>query len=209
MCAEKVTRWVPQLKQNHLLPLRDLCLRSISDNIDQIEGVGDLPTELLDKVLHKCTVEQLIHVEETSHRRDLKKFTDRFWKNHCKTILGIEEITDEHLRVSGAKSWRILYASKKHSDEDKKRKFSERARQIYKKEENTKSAKSIKVINPPPKAPRSTSNWNRSSSSSSSGGGGWGRSAAPANPTGKGSLMAKSLKDLKTSKSQGFSSSWK
>ena len=55
--------------------LVDLCVRTAIDNVRYLGDVGETSSELLEKILPHCTVDQLMHVEKCSTVRSSNCFS--------------------------------------------------------------------------------------------------------------------------------------
>lgn len=61
--------------------LFDICLKKCLNNIDAIEETGDIPFNILQPILEKCTHLQLAKIE--SKNRYLEDDSDYLWERHC------------------------------------------------------------------------------------------------------------------------------
>ncbi|CAJ0574928.1 unnamed protein product, partial [Mesorhabditis spiculigera] len=73
-------------------PLFKLCLNFIGNNIDNLEDTGDIPFDILQPVLERCTPTQLHYIE--SRNPSLEEDGDCLWEKHMKRRFPNEEPED-------------------------------------------------------------------------------------------------------------------
>ena len=61
--------------------LNNLSINEAIDSLKFLGDVGDTDLNLLDHILPHCTIDQLMHIENSSKGRDLTPVTDKLWKN--------------------------------------------------------------------------------------------------------------------------------
>eukprot|EP01118_Nematostelium_gracile_P013022 TRINITY_DN4857_c0_g1_i2.p1 TRINITY_DN4857_c0_g1~~TRINITY_DN4857_c0_g1_i2.p1 ORF type:complete len:201 (-),score=49.99 TRINITY_DN4857_c0_g1_i2:90-692(-) len=173
--------------------LRDLCIQIVLKNLDALESVGDVPRELLEKILRACNPQQLLRIETCSRRKDLQ--TDVYWFHHCKRVYNIQgedhkQLAKTILKENNCRTWRDYWVRMEKRENDKKRKFSEKLKNMYTNEQDAKKAKQIKVIAPPSDKRRGAASVVGLPKS---------RSASVPKPPPKAKLMEKTLKDMRKS----------
>ncbi|NXK91675.1 ELOA1 protein, partial [Formicarius rufipectus] len=83
-----------------MLTLYEQCIRVLQNNIDSLQEVGDVPFEILEPVLTRCTPEQLFRIEECNLA--FIKESDHLWKKHCQREFKNENLLEDE-------SWREMY----------------------------------------------------------------------------------------------------
>uniref|UniRef100_A0A8C3EW74 Uncharacterized protein n=2 Tax=Corvus moneduloides TaxID=1196302 RepID=A0A8C3EW74_CORMO len=83
-----------------MLTLYEQCVRVLHNNIELLQEAGDVPFEILEPVLIRCTPEQLFRIEKCN--LTFIKETDHLWKKHCQ-----RDFKNESLREH--ESWREMY----------------------------------------------------------------------------------------------------
>ncbi|XP_068864498.1 elongin-A-like [Aphelocoma coerulescens] len=83
-----------------MLTLYEQCVRVLHNNIELLQEAGDVPFEILEPVLIRCTPEQLFRIEKCN--LTFIKETDHLWKKHCQRDFKNESL-QEH------ESWREMY----------------------------------------------------------------------------------------------------
>ncbi|KAK4766485.1 hypothetical protein SAY87_008127 [Trapa incisa] len=126
-----------QLKRK-IPSLVDLCTRTAIDNVRYLGDVGETDLDLLEHILPHCTVDQLMHVENSTMGRDLSPVTDKLWKKFYEKQFGPENANIvmkrmKHNNVSF--KWMKLYEAKLKDVEEAQNKSLDRIRQLYKKED--------------------------------------------------------------------------
>ncbi|XP_047320364.1 uncharacterized protein LOC124924355 [Impatiens glandulifera] len=100
------------------------CIKKVIDNLGYLGDVGDTEILLLDPILSQCTIQQLIHIEESTKGRDLSEITDEVWKRSYQTDFGVisASLVIERIHENNVSyKWKILYEAKKKDVEDKMR----------------------------------------------------------------------------------------
>ncbi|XP_071403917.1 elongin-A-like [Pithys albifrons albifrons] len=83
-----------------MLTLNEQCIRVLQNNIDLLQEVRDVPFEILEPVLARCTPEQLFRIEECNLA--FIKESDHLWKKHCQRDFKNESLLEDE-------SWREMY----------------------------------------------------------------------------------------------------
>ncbi|NXR56496.1 ELOA1 protein, partial [Hippolais icterina] len=83
-----------------MLTLYEQCVRVLHNNIELLQEAGDVPFEVLEPVLTRCTPEQLFRIEKCNMM--LIKETDHLWKKHCQKDFKNESLLEYE-------SWREMY----------------------------------------------------------------------------------------------------
>ncbi|XP_015478892.1 elongin-A-like [Parus major] len=93
-----------------MLTLHELCVRVLHNNIELLQEARDVPFEILEPVLTRCTPEQLFRVEKCNLM--FIKETDHLWKKHCQRDFKNESLPEYE-------SWREMYWSLFNQREEK------------------------------------------------------------------------------------------
>jgi superfamily II DNA/RNA helicase len=80
----------------------------VLDNLDDLHDLGIVPKLVLERILKKCTPEQLFSLENTM-KQPLEQVTDEYWKNHCSLKLKIDTTSENVLLENDCETWRDLY----------------------------------------------------------------------------------------------------
>ncbi|CAL5406770.1 unnamed protein product [Camellia sinensis] len=118
--------------------LVDLCVQAAVDNVRYLGDVGDTDIQLLDRILSHCTVEQLMHVENSTEGRDLSPVTDKLWKRFYELQFGGKSTNLVIERMKQKKvsfKWKKLYEAKAKDLEEAQQKSFDRIKELYKKED--------------------------------------------------------------------------
>jgi hypothetical protein len=135
---------------SEIASLLELCIITIRDNIECLENIGDVPSELLVKLLDGCSPQQLDRIENYStDSSDLSGVTEAIWRRHCYSYMGVKN--DNEL---GGLTWRELYKQRAAEYEEKKRQTGKHLRSMYRSEEKEREAKRIKVLSTIPATPK-------------------------------------------------------
>ncbi|GMP67658.1 hypothetical protein CsSME_00027576 [Camellia sinensis var. sinensis] len=133
--------------------LVDLCVQAAVDNVRYLGDVGDTDIQLLDRILSHCTVEQLMHVENSTEGRDLSPVTDKLWKRFYELQFGGKSTNLVIERMKQKKvsfKWKKLYEAKAKDLEEAQQKSFDRIKELYKKEDARAGiAKSDWSLGPP------------------------------------------------------------
>ncbi|KAL2937492.1 Transcription elongation factor B polypeptide 3, partial [Bienertia sinuspersici] len=128
--------------------LLDLCVQTAIDNIRYIGNVGPVASDLLERILPHCTVEQLMHIENATSERDLSPETDKLWKKFYEAQFGarsVEMVVERMSKFKVAYNWRQLYQAKLKDQDEAKKKSVERLAQLYKTENARKQSRQIQI----------------------------------------------------------------
>ncbi|XP_023778256.1 elongin-A-like isoform X1 [Cyanistes caeruleus] len=93
-----------------MLTLHEQCVRMLHNNIELLQEAGDVPFEILEPVLTRCTPEQLFRIEKCNLM--FIKETDHLWKKHCQRDFKNESLLEYE-------SWREMYWSLFNQREEK------------------------------------------------------------------------------------------
>ncbi|KAI4383361.1 hypothetical protein MLD38_009209 [Melastoma candidum] len=135
--------------------LVDLCVRKAIDNLRYLGDVGETDAGLLQRILPHCTVEQLMHVENSSTGRDLTPITDKLWKGFYQKQFGSDSanlVIERMKQKKVAFRWRQLYEAKLKDVEEAQKKSFDRIKQLYKKEESRKQSRQVQICTKVPPA---------------------------------------------------------
>ncbi|XP_038885873.1 uncharacterized protein LOC120076176 [Benincasa hispida] len=122
---------------------------SINEAIDSLRflgDVGDTDLHVLERILPHCTVDQLMHIENSSKGRDLTPVTDKLWKNFYEKKFGKN---DSDLVIKKMKykkesfKWKQLYEAKMEALEKKAMEIEARYKQNCQKENARKQSRKI------------------------------------------------------------------
>ncbi|XP_071689392.1 uncharacterized protein [Rutidosis leptorrhynchoides] len=136
----KLTRKIPSLV--------DLCVQKAVDNVRYLGDVGETDKHLLERILPHCTVDQLIHIEDSTEERDLSPITDKLWKNFYTKQFGsksVSVVVDRMKQKRVSFRWRQLYEAKSKEVEEAQQKSFERIKQLYKKEDAKKQSRQVQI----------------------------------------------------------------
>jgi hypothetical protein len=185
------------LFQRGVPPLVELCAEVIASHVDILESIQSIPEKYLHVILKDCPPYHLERLEKTS-----KVDTNEYWKEHCRKLLGIDvnSATYKQKKVD----WRKMYFEELRKQNEKKRKFEEKAKQMMEAEEKAKNQKRIRMIEPPKQHSESPTRSRIRQSSSSSFQSSNGGRAIKSQTSPMSSLMKKSMKDLKADKVSGI-----
>ncbi|CAN4103151.1 unnamed protein product [Withania somnifera] len=133
----------------HMVPsLVDLCVQTAIDNVRYLGDVGETDIHLLDRVLPHCSLEQLIHVENSTEGRDLSQVTDRLWKRFYQIEFGEKSFNQVIERMKQRKvtfKWKMLYEAKSKEVEETQQRSFERIKELYKKEDAKRQSRQVRV----------------------------------------------------------------
>ncbi|CAK9172853.1 unnamed protein product [Ilex paraguariensis] len=140
--------------------LVDLCVQKAIDNIRYLGYVGEIDWHLLDRILPHCTVDQLIHIENSTEERDLSPVTDKLWKRFYEIQFGAKSTNLVVERMKQKKvtfRWKQLYEAKSKNVEEIQQKSFDRIKQLYKKEDARKQSRQVRICTkvPPSSCKRS------------------------------------------------------
>uniref|UniRef100_A0A1J3CUE4 Transcription elongation factor B polypeptide 3 n=1 Tax=Noccaea caerulescens TaxID=107243 RepID=A0A1J3CUE4_NOCCA len=143
------------------LSLVDLCVRTAIDNVRYIGYVGGVDFHLLDQILQHCTLEQLMHIEDSTQDTDIIPVTNKYWKRFCVKQFGrdadaLNVIVDEDFK------WRELYEAKLKEVEEDEKLAIDNLKQRYKVEDARKQSRQTKLCSKTP--PMKKAFWGNSGS---------------------------------------------
>ncbi|XP_059284139.1 uncharacterized protein LOC132037622 isoform X2 [Lycium ferocissimum] len=128
--------------------LIDLCVQTAVDNVRYLGDVGETDIHLLERILPHCTLEQLIHVENSTEGRDLSQVTNRLWKRFYQIEFGEKSINQVVERMKQRKvtfKWKQLYEAKTKEVEETQQRSFERIKQLYQKEDAKRQSRQVRV----------------------------------------------------------------
>ncbi|KAK8970979.1 hypothetical protein KSP40_PGU017514 [Platanthera guangdongensis] len=124
-----------------------LCIGSVIANLRYVGNVGGIDLHLLQEILPHCTIDQLMHIEESTEEVDLSPVTNDLWKRFYEQQFG-EDNTKLVIRRMKEKQvvfkWRNLYKAKTKEREAFKHKSAERLKQRY--EEANARVDDVKIV---------------------------------------------------------------
>ena len=134
-------------------------IEKMIDTLTQAGRVGDkrrlevfaaCDVSILEKVLPHCNVDQLMYVEKCckSRGRDLSLVTDQLWKKFYEREFGVSKANVVVQRMREKKvsfKWVILYEAKLKERAEAENKAIDRVKQLYKKENERKQSRQLKV----------------------------------------------------------------
>ncbi|PON96525.1 RNA polymerase II transcription factor subunit [Trema orientale] len=140
--------------------LVDLCVYTAIDNVRYLGDVGETDSHLLDRILPHCTVDQLEHIEKSTEGRDLSPITDKLWKKFYEIKFGVENTKTVVERMREKKvtfKWMKLYEAKMKDAAEKQNIACDRIAQLYKKENDRKQSRQVRLCTkvPPSSSKRS------------------------------------------------------
>ncbi|KAH0933054.1 hypothetical protein HID58_010171 [Brassica napus] len=138
--------------------LVDLCVRLAIDNVRYIGYVGGVDFQLLEKILQHCTLEQLMHIEDSTQDTDLSPVTNELWKRFYEKQYGAKNLSFVMEKMERSKvsfKWRELYEAKLKVVEEDEKEAVDRLKQRYKNEDARKQSRQTKLCakTPPMKKP--------------------------------------------------------
>ncbi|KAL1191107.1 hypothetical protein V5N11_014178 [Cardamine amara subsp. amara] len=138
--------------------LVDLCVRLAIDNVRYIGYVGGVDFQLLDRIFQHCTLEQLIHIEDSTQDTDLSPVTNKLWKRFYKKEYGEDSLNDvmDNMKLNKITfKWRELYEAKSIEVKEREKAVVDRLKQRYKNEDERKQSRQTKLCSkaPPSKRP--------------------------------------------------------
>ncbi|KAJ4981249.1 hypothetical protein NE237_032086 [Protea cynaroides] len=143
-----------------LCPLALSTEKTVPTPVRYLGDLGETDIHLLKDILPHCTVDQLMHIENSTVGRDLSPVTDKLWKKFYDQQFGAKS-TDlviermKHRKVSF--KWKQLYEAKLKDWDELQKKSVDRLKQLYKKETVRKESRQIQICTkvPPSSAKRS------------------------------------------------------
>ncbi|KAJ0262520.1 hypothetical protein HA466_0054330 [Hirschfeldia incana] len=138
--------------------LVDLCVRLAIDNVRYIGYVGGVDFQLLEKILQHCSLEQLMHIEDSTQDTDLSPVTNELWKRFYEKQYGAKNLSFVMEKMERSKvnfKWRELYEAKLKVVEEDEKEAVDRLKQRYKNEDARKLSRQTKLCAkaPPVKKP--------------------------------------------------------
>ncbi|KAK4369055.1 hypothetical protein RND71_012847 [Anisodus tanguticus] len=128
--------------------LVDLCVQTTVDNVRYLGDVGETDIHLLERILPHCSLEQLIHVENSTEGRDLSQVTNRLWKRFYQIEFGEKSINQVVERMKQRKvtfKWKQLYEAKSKEVEETQQRSFERIKELYQKEDAKRQSRQVRV----------------------------------------------------------------
>ncbi|XP_075482340.1 elongin-A-like isoform X2 [Primulina tabacum] len=145
----------------HKVPsLVDLCIQVAVDNVRYLGDVGDTDFHLLERILPHCTLDQLMHIENSTKGRDLSPATDELWKKFYMRLFGIESanIVVEKMRQKRVVfKWKKLYEAKLKDIEEATQKSLDRIKKRYQEEDARKQSRQVQLCTKVPPSCRKRS----------------------------------------------------
>ncbi|KAA8525021.1 hypothetical protein F0562_011341 [Nyssa sinensis] len=140
--------------------LVDLCVQTAVDNVRYLGDVGETDIHLLERILPHCTVEQLMHIENSTEGRDLSPITDKLWKKFYELQFGAKStnlVTERMQQKKVTFKWKLLFEAKTKDLEEAQQKSFNRIKELYKKEDARKQSRQVRLCTkvPPSSSKRS------------------------------------------------------
>ncbi|KAK6917972.1 LOW QUALITY PROTEIN: RNA polymerase II transcription factor SIII, subunit A [Dillenia turbinata] len=139
--------------------LVELCIRTAIDNVRYLGDVGETDIDLLGQILPHCTVDQLMHIENSTKDRDLSPVTDKLWKKFYELQFGAKNtslVVDRMKQKRVTFKWKDLYEAKQKDVDEAQQKSIDRFKQRFKKEEDRKQSRQVQLCTKvPPGSKRS------------------------------------------------------
>ncbi|XP_009802919.1 uncharacterized protein LOC107762669 [Nicotiana tabacum] len=142
--------------------LVDLCVQTAIDNVRYLGDVGETDSHLLERILPHCSLEQLIHVENSTQGRDLSQVTDRLWKRFYQIQFGEKSTNQVVERMKQKKvtfKWKLLYEAKSKEVEETQQRSFERIKELYQKEDAKRQSRQVRVCTKVPPSSNKRSFW--------------------------------------------------
>ncbi|KAK6142264.1 hypothetical protein DH2020_022612 [Rehmannia glutinosa] len=140
--------------------LVDLCVQTAIDNVRYLGDVGETDYHLLDRILSHCTVDQLMHIENSTEGRDLSPVTDKLWKKFYSLQFGVDStnVVVERMRQRNLTiKWKELYEAKLKEREEATQKSVDRLKQRYQEEDARKQSRQVRLCAKVPPSSRKRS----------------------------------------------------
>ncbi|KAG8386758.1 hypothetical protein BUALT_Bualt03G0182300 [Buddleja alternifolia] len=140
--------------------LVDLCVQMAIDNVRYLGNVGETECHLLDRILPHCTLEQLMHIEDSTQDRDLSSITDKLWKRFYTRQFGVDStnIVVERMRNRQVTfKWKQLFDAKTKEREEATQKSLDRIKQRYQEENARKQSRQVRPCTKVPPSSRKRS----------------------------------------------------
>lgn len=128
--------------------LVDLCVQTAVDNVRYLGDVGETDIHLLERILSHCSLEQLIHVENSTEGRDLSQVTDRLWRRFYQIEFGDKSVSQVVERMKERKvtfKWKQLYEAKSKEVEETQQRSFERIKALYQNENAKRQSRQVRV----------------------------------------------------------------
>jgi len=127
-------------KKHHEVPqLSQLCIKFLQKNVDALGYVGDVPKELLSKIIQNIQPEQLAKIETMNPGIDLG--TEELWKKHCYKKFVVQSDDEK-----GEQTWKDFYKQKELEMQEKVEAMKNRLKDMYYKAAEDKKNRQIQVI---------------------------------------------------------------
>ncbi|XP_073298506.1 elongin-A isoform X2 [Primulina huaijiensis] len=137
--------------------LVDLCIQVAIDNVRYLGDVGETDFHLLERILPHCTLDQLMHIENTTKGRDLSPATDELWKKFYVRQFGIESANLVVERMGQKRvifKWKQLYKAKLKDREEATQKSLDRIKKRYQEEDARKQSRQVQLCTKVPPSSR-------------------------------------------------------
>eukprot|EP01103_Thecamoeba_quadrilineata_P003856 TRINITY_DN13594_c0_g1_i1.p1 TRINITY_DN13594_c0_g1~~TRINITY_DN13594_c0_g1_i1.p1 ORF type:complete len:179 (-),score=32.57 TRINITY_DN13594_c0_g1_i1:198-734(-) len=122
--------------------LLEICISTATQYADAIEDIGDIPGNIVQRLMKFATPQKLIKLEETSVGQ---VDTDSLWHELCVK----NKFVSHSDPVSKDTNWKQIYFDNERELKEKTRNFGERLRVLYKDHTEAKQARQTKVIHRP------------------------------------------------------------
>ncbi|KAG0494723.1 hypothetical protein HPP92_005717 [Vanilla planifolia] len=125
-----------------------LCIGTAIANLRYIGDVGGLEMHLLEGILPHCTVDQLMHIENSTEPVDLTPVTNDLWKRFYEQQFGVEHMMLVIRRMKQkhvAFKWRLLYEAKTKERKEFQSKSAEKLKKRYEEELAKKQSKQVRI----------------------------------------------------------------
>ncbi|XP_057796152.1 uncharacterized protein LOC131012261 [Salvia miltiorrhiza] len=142
--------------------LVDLCVHLAIDNVRYLGDVGETDHHLLERILCHCTLDQLMHIENSTADRDLSPVTDKLWKRFFKDSFGEDSfnIVVEKMRQKKVTfKWKQLYEAKLKEREEATQKSLDRIKQRYLEEDAKKRTRQVQLCSKVPPSSKKRNFW--------------------------------------------------
>lgn len=154
-------------KSKKIPTLVELCVIKAIDNLRYIGDVGEVDIYLLQDILPHCTVDQLMHIENSTEGRDLSSVTDVLWKRFYEKQFGresmnkmVQEMKDRRMVVK----WKRIYEAETKRGERLQKKAGERLKERYQAVLAEKTSRKTQFTNKAPDSSKKRGFWSGSSS---------------------------------------------
>ncbi|GJJ73259.1 elongin-A [Entomortierella parvispora] len=141
----------PAEKPSGVPSLRDICISTLDRYVDLLEDLGATPYYLIESVLKKCSVKQLMRIEE--HTEGLDEMTDELWYHHA--LNKYKDFREESSTYDQSGEWRAKYQAKEQEELERYERERAKLRQSYSRHDKIRQDRSV-IVDPTLRLPKKT-----------------------------------------------------